>query len=86
MKEMLGFCFERDGCYVLKRDIISLIYKYVIPFTMVDNTNRDEMIPTYTTIDYKNRGDIQGQTRYVTINGKLLVLGFKPFHSRYISL
>ena len=44
------------------------------------------MIATYTIIDYNNHGDIQGQAHYVTINEKLLVLGFKPFHSLYISL
>lgn len=48
--------------------------------------NRDEMIAPYIPIDYKNCSDIQGQTHDVTINGKLLVLGFKLFHCRYISL
>lgn len=83
---MLGFCFERDDCYVLKREKISLIYKYVTPFTTVDNINRDEMIAPYPAVDYKIHGDIQGHTQYVLINIKLLVLGFKPFHSRYILL
>lgn len=83
---MLGFCFERHDCYVLKREIISLIYKYVTPFTMSDNTNCNEMIAPYTTVGYKNHGDIQGQTHYVTISGNFLVLRFEPFHSRYISL
>lgn len=44
------------------------------------------MIATYTLHDYKNCGDIQGQGHYVTINEKLLVLEFKSFHSRFISL
>lgn len=86
MKETLEFCFEIDGCYVLKRNIISLIYKYVTHFTTVDNKNHDEMISPYTTFDYKNYGDIQGLAHYVPINGKLLVLRFESFHSRSISL
>jgi hypothetical protein len=86
VKEILEFCFKRDICYVLKREIMFLIYKYVTPFTMVDNRNRDEMIAPYTTVDHKNCGDIQGQAYYVTINGKLLVSRFEPFHSRYLSL
>lgn len=53
---------------------------------MVDNMNRDEMIASYTMVDYKNYDDIQGQGHYVTINGKLLVLGFEPFPSSYISI
>lgn len=53
---------------------------------MVDNMNLDEMIAPYTTVDYKNHGDIQGQAHYVMINGKLLVLEFKSFHFSYISL
>ena len=44
------------------------------------------MIAPYTKVDNMNRGDIQGQTHYVTINGKLLVLRFKHFHFIYISL
>lgn len=53
---------------------------------MVNNTNRDEIISTYTIVDYKNCGDIQGHAHYVTINGKLLVLEFEPFNFRYLSL
>lgn len=53
---------------------------------MVDNMNHDEMIATCTIVNYKRCGDIQGQTHHVTINEKLFVLGFKPFHSMYISL
>lgn len=34
---MLGFYFERDGCYVLKWYIISLTYKYVKNFITFDN-------------------------------------------------
>lgn len=49
---------------------------------MVENTNHDEMIETYTTVDYNNCGDIKVQAHYVTINGNFLMLGFKPFHSR----
>lgn len=56
---MSEFCFDRDGCYLLKREMISLIYKYVTLFTMVDKKNRDEMIEPYTIIDYMNRDDIQ---------------------------
>ena len=44
------------------------------------------MIAPYTIIDYKNCGAIQCEAHYVTINEKLLVLGFEPFHSRYILL
>lgn len=53
---------------------------------MGDNTSHDEMITTNAMVDYKIYGDIQGQSYYVMINGKLLVLGFKPFQYRYISL
>lgn len=60
VKETLKFCFERDDYYVLKREIISLIYKYVTHFTTIGNMNHDEIIAPYTTIDYKNSGDIQG--------------------------
>lgn len=41
---------------------------------------------TYTTVDYENYGDVQGQDHYVTINEIFLVLGFEPFHSMFISL
>lgn len=53
---------------------------------MVNNMNHDTMIAPYTTVDYNSHGDIQGQTHYVRINGKSLVLGFEPFHSMYILL
>lgn len=53
---------------------------------MVDNTNHDEMIAPYAMVVYKKRGDIQCQSCYVTKNRKLLVLEFKLFHSRYVSL
>lgn len=49
VKELLGFCVEITDYYVLKREIISLIYKKVVPFTTVEN---------------KNRGDIQSQSHY----------------------
>ena len=48
--------------------------------------NYDEIIETYTMVDYNNRGDIKGQAHYVTINGKLLELVFEQFHSKYLSL
>lgn len=48
--------------------------------------NRDEMIATYTMVDYNIRGDIHSQAHYVTINGKLLVLRFKPFNFKYLSV
>lgn len=48
--------------------------------------NCDEVIATYITVDYNNRGDIKGKAHYVNINGKLLLLGFKPFYSMYFSL
>lgn len=50
----------------MKRVIISLIYKYVKPFTTVDNKNYGEMIAPYAMVDNMNRDDIQGQDHFVT--------------------
>lgn len=65
MRLRLGFCFERGGCDVLKREIISLIYKYVTHFRTYDKKNRDDLTTPYTMVDYVNHDDIQGQAYFV---------------------
>lgn len=44
VEDMLEFCFERDGCYLLKWEITLLIHKYVTSFTTVANMICDEIM------------------------------------------